>query len=98
MIRVGHSLNPVDRYQSAEHVLWYAPTVSEMCKRLEKPIYPGLRPQLEKRIRRRMTKIAQLYAHAPANHQSARFQSPCRGGLRRSCAETLPQSLAFHRD
>jgi hypothetical protein len=35
-----------------------------MCARLEKPIYPGLRPELEKRIQRRMTKIAQLYAHA----------------------------------
>ncbi len=37
--------------------------VSEMC-RLEKPIYPGLRPELEKRSRRRMTKIARLCAHA----------------------------------
>lgn len=44
---------------------WYASAVSEMCKRLEKPIYPGLRPIGEKRIRRRMTtKVAQLYAHA----------------------------------
>jgi SAM-dependent methyltransferase len=25
-------LNPVDRYDSAEHVRWYAPAVSEMCK------------------------------------------------------------------
>jgi hypothetical protein len=31
---------------------------------LEKPIYPGLRPELGKPIRRRMTKVAQLYAHA----------------------------------
>jgi hypothetical protein len=35
-----------------------------MCQRLEKPIYPGLRPELQKRIRRRTTKVAQLYAHA----------------------------------
>jgi len=35
-----------------------------MCERLEKPIYPGLRPELEKRRRRRRTTIAQLYAHA----------------------------------
>jgi SAM-dependent methyltransferase len=62
--RGGVRLNPVDRYESAEHVLWYAPAVSEMCTRLEKSIYPGLRPELEKRIRRRMTKVAQLYAHA----------------------------------
>jgi 2-polyprenyl-3-methyl-5-hydroxy-6-metoxy-1,4-benzoquinol methylase len=62
--RDGVRLNPVDRYDSVEHVLWYAPAVSEMCTRLEKPIFPGLRPELEKRIRRRMTKVAQLYAHA----------------------------------
>src|SRR5882762_900253 len=62
--RNGVQLNPVDRYNSSEHVLWYAQPVSEMCTRLEKPVYPGLRPALEKKIRRRMTKIAQLYAHA----------------------------------
>ena len=56
-------LNPVDRYDSAEHVLSYAPAVCEMCQRLEKPIYPGP-PELQKRIRRRMTKVAQLNAHA----------------------------------
>jgi hypothetical protein len=54
----------VARYDSAEDVLWYAPAVSEMCQRLEKPIDPGLRPEIQKRIRRRMTKVAQLYAHA----------------------------------
>jgi hypothetical protein len=35
-----------------------------MCQRLEKPIYRALRPELQKRIRRRMSKVAQLYAHA----------------------------------
>jgi len=35
-----------------------------MCQRLEKPIYPGLRPELQKRIRRGMGKVAQLDAHA----------------------------------
>ena len=62
--RNGVRLNPVDRYESVEHVLWYAPAISEMCTRLEKPIHPGLRPELEKRIHRRMTRVAQLYAHA----------------------------------
>jgi 2-polyprenyl-3-methyl-5-hydroxy-6-metoxy-1,4-benzoquinol methylase len=62
--RNGVRLNPVDRYDDPEHVLWYAPAVSDMCTRLEKPIYPGLRPELAKRIHRRMTKVAQLYAHA----------------------------------
>lgn len=62
--RNGVQLNPVDRYPSPDHVAWYAPAVSAMCTRLEQPIYSGLRPELEKRIRRRMTKVAQLYAHA----------------------------------
>jgi len=62
--RNGVRLNPVDRYNHVDHVTWYAPAISAMCKRLEQPIYPGLRPELEKRIRRRMTKVAQLYAHA----------------------------------
>ena len=62
--RNGVKLNPVDRYSHTDHVLWYAPAVSAMCKRLESPIYPGLRPELEKRVRHRMTKVAQLYAHA----------------------------------
>ncbi len=60
--RGGVRLNPVDRYATMEHVLWFAPQVSEMCTRLEKAIHPGLRPALESRIRRRMTKVAELYA------------------------------------
>ena len=62
--RNGVNLFPVERYQSMEHVLWFAPRVSEMCTRLEHEIYPGLRPPLAKRVRRRMTAIAKLYAHA----------------------------------
>jgi hypothetical protein len=62
--RNGVRLNPVDRYNHVDHVTWYAPAVSALCKRLETPIYPGLRPELEKRVRHRMTRVAQLYAHA----------------------------------
>lgn len=62
--RNGVKLNPVDRYPHVDHVLWYAAAVSAMCRRLESPIHAGLRPELEKRIRHRMTKVAQLYAHA----------------------------------
>jgi hypothetical protein len=88
--RNGVRLNPVDRYNSAEHVLWYAQAVSEMCTRLEKPVYPGLRPELEKRIRRRMTKVAQLYAHASQqiiNLQSTPSvaEAACDAVVRRLC-------------
>ncbi len=60
--RRGVKLQPVDRFPSMEHVLWYAPRISEMCTRLEREIHAGLRPELQKRIRYRMTKVAQLYA------------------------------------
>ena len=59
--RRGVKLQPVDRFPSMEHVLWYAPRVSEMCTRLEREIHSGLRPELQKRIRHRMTKVAKLY-------------------------------------
>jgi 2-polyprenyl-3-methyl-5-hydroxy-6-metoxy-1,4-benzoquinol methylase len=62
--RHGVNLFPAERYGSMEHVLWFAPKVSEMCTRLEREVYPGLRPDLAKRIRRRMTAVAALYAHA----------------------------------
>ena len=62
--RNGVQLNPVDRYTHVDHVLWYSPAVSAMCTRLEKEIYPGLRPELQRKIRHRMMKVAQLYTHA----------------------------------
>lgn len=62
--RCDVQLNPVDRYGHVDHVLWYAPAVSALCTRLEREIYPGLRPELQKRIRNRMRKVAQLYSHA----------------------------------
>ncbi|HUI75241.1 MAG TPA: methyltransferase domain-containing protein [Candidatus Acidoferrum sp.] len=62
--RSGVTLNPVERYPSVDHVTWFAPLVSQMCTRLQSEIHPGLRPALQKRIRLRMTRVAQLYAHA----------------------------------
>jgi 2-polyprenyl-3-methyl-5-hydroxy-6-metoxy-1,4-benzoquinol methylase len=89
--RHGVSLSPVDRYMHVDHVLWYAPAVSAMCARLEKEIYPGLRPALQKRIKRRMTKIAQLHAHASQQIISLQASpeiaaAACDAVVRRLCA------------
>ena len=88
--RNGVQLNPVDRYPSPDHVAWYAPAVSAMCTRLEQPIHSGLRPELQSRIRRRMVKVAQLYAHA--SQQIIQLQSDpdllaaaCDSVVRRLC-------------
>jgi 2-polyprenyl-3-methyl-5-hydroxy-6-metoxy-1,4-benzoquinol methylase len=88
--RAGITLASVERFTSVEHVLWYAPRVSDMCKRLEREIYPGLRPTLQKRIRHRMTKVAQLYAHASQQiihleNQPDLFAEACDAVVRRLC-------------
>src|SRR5579859_1563490 len=88
--RNGVKLNPVDRYTHVDHLVWYAPAVSALCTRLESPIFPGLRPELEKRVRRRMKKVAQLYAHASERIISFRdspdlVSEACDAVVRRLC-------------
>ncbi|MGH9741314.1 MAG: class I SAM-dependent methyltransferase, partial [Candidatus Acidiferrum sp.] len=88
--RGGVKLQPVDRFPNMEHVLWYAPKISEMCTRLEGEIYPGLRPELQKRIRHRMTKVAQLYARVSQHiiqleKQPEQMAQACDATVRRLC-------------
>ena len=88
--RHGVELKPFERYPSVDHVAWFAPQISEMCRRLEQEIYPGLRPELERRIRRRMTRVAQLYAHASEQIIALRDQpevlaEACDAVVRRLC-------------
>ncbi len=88
--RAGVKLNSVERFATVDHVLWYAARVSEMCKRLESEIHPGLRPALQKRVRHRMTKVAQLYAHASQQiillqNQPELFAEACDAVVRRLC-------------
>ena len=77
------------------------PAISEMCERLEMPIYAGLRPELEKRIRirSRMTQVAQLYAHASQTiidlqGQQELAATACDSLVRR----LLPGALAAYRN
>jgi len=88
--RNGVELRPLERYQSVEHVAWFAPQISEMCQRLERDIYPGLRPALAQKIRRRMIKVAQLYAHASQQIIALQTNPPlltqaCDAVVRRLC-------------
>lgn len=88
--RNGVELRPLERFPSADHVVWFAPHVSEMCSRLEREIYPGLRPALAQKIRRRMTKVAQLYAHASEQiialrDNPALLEVACDAVVRRLC-------------
>jgi hypothetical protein len=88
--RGGVALNPVERYPSPDHVAWYAAAVSQMCTRLEREIHPGLRPELQARIRRRMMLVARLYAHASEQvialqNQPELLAAACDAIVRRLC-------------
>jgi hypothetical protein len=69
-----------------------------MCKRLETPIYPGLRRELEKRTGRRMTKVAQLYAHASRQISNLQDSLDLAEAACDAVVQALPRSLAFHRN
>jgi SAM-dependent methyltransferase len=63
--RAGVALHRVDRFPTPDHVHWYAAAISDLCSKLQQgDLWPDLRPELSKRMRRRITKLAQLYVHA----------------------------------
>jgi SAM-dependent methyltransferase len=62
--RCGVTLNHLQKYGSLDYVAWFARDINALCERLKKEIYPGLRPELQARVRRRMIKVLELYAHA----------------------------------
>lgn len=62
--RCGVTLSHLQKYDSLSHVAWFARDISALCERVQKEIYPGLRPELQARVRRRLIKVLELYAHA----------------------------------
>jgi SAM-dependent methyltransferase len=62
--RCGVQLEHLQRHNSLAHVAWFARDISALCKRVQEEIYPGLRPDLQARVRRRIVKVLELYAHA----------------------------------
>jgi SAM-dependent methyltransferase len=63
--RCGVALHRVDHFPTTDHVLWYAKAISELCTKLEQGnLWLDLRPELSRRMSRRIRKLAQLYVHA----------------------------------
>jgi 2-polyprenyl-3-methyl-5-hydroxy-6-metoxy-1,4-benzoquinol methylase len=60
----GVALHRVDRFSTTDHVLCYAKSISDLCTKLEGNLWPDLRPELGRRMGRRIRKLAQLYVHA----------------------------------
>lgn len=60
----GVSLRHLQKYSNLSHLAWFAGDITAMCERLKKEIYPGLRPELQARMRRRIVKVLELYAAA----------------------------------
>jgi len=60
--RFGVQLDHIESYAHPDHLTGYAEAVSAVCRRAEREIQPGLRPELQRRIRRRMTAVARYYA------------------------------------
>jgi SAM-dependent methyltransferase len=61
--RFGVQLEHAQTFASPDYVTGYAHIVSDVCRRAEQEIYPGLRPELQHRIRRRMVAVARYFAH-----------------------------------
>jgi SAM-dependent methyltransferase len=59
--KFGVRLEHLDAAATAAHVQWYAGMANETCRRAAREIYPGLRPELERRIRRRIGVAARYY-------------------------------------
>jgi SAM-dependent methyltransferase len=59
--KFGVPLEHLDAPATAAHVQWYANMANETCRRAAREIYPGLRPELERSIRRRIGIVARYY-------------------------------------
>jgi SAM-dependent methyltransferase len=60
----GVTLHRTEHFTNPETVLWYAQSMSEICTLLEKDLWPDLRPELGRRMRKRMLTVVKLYVHA----------------------------------
>lgn len=62
--RCGVTLNHLQKCNSLSHLAWFARDISTLCDRVQKEIFPGMRPELQARVRRRILKVLELYAHS----------------------------------
>jgi 2-polyprenyl-3-methyl-5-hydroxy-6-metoxy-1,4-benzoquinol methylase len=59
--RFGVRVEHLDHFPNIEYVTWYARQISQVLERVKQEIYPGLRPELQKRIRNRMTAMGRYF-------------------------------------
>jgi SAM-dependent methyltransferase len=60
--RFGIEVRHLESYGHPDYVSWYSKMVSDVCRRADQEIHPGLRPELDRRVRRRMIAVARSYA------------------------------------
>jgi hypothetical protein len=88
--REGVTLEPTEHYLAVGHVLGYAPQMSSLAGRLSQDVYPGLRPELQRRIQNRAKKVAKLFIHAShmlktLESDPAQLEKACDMVVRRLC-------------
>jgi SAM-dependent methyltransferase len=88
--REGVTLEPTEHYLAVGHVLGYAPQMSSLAGRLSQDVYPGLRPELQRRIQNRAKKVAKLFIHAShmlrtLETNPAQLEKACDMVVRRLC-------------
>jgi 2-polyprenyl-3-methyl-5-hydroxy-6-metoxy-1,4-benzoquinol methylase len=59
--RFGVQLDHLESPAGLDHVVWYSNMAIEVCRRARGEIYPGLRPELKRRIRRRIAAVARYF-------------------------------------
>jgi 2-polyprenyl-3-methyl-5-hydroxy-6-metoxy-1,4-benzoquinol methylase len=61
--RYGVQLDHIGNYHNIHHVLWYAKSMLDVCKRAQQEIHPKLNSKLQGRVRRRMLAVAKYFSN-----------------------------------
>jgi SAM-dependent methyltransferase len=59
--RFGVGLDNTESFANPAYVTWYSTFMEQVRRRAEGEIYPGLRPELQQRMRHRMTAVARYF-------------------------------------
>jgi len=59
--RFGVELEQIDSFPNPAYVTSYSTSMEQVRRRAEREIYPGLRPELQQRMSRRMTAVARYF-------------------------------------
>jgi SAM-dependent methyltransferase len=88
--REGITLEPTEKYHGVEHMYFYVGQMVSLAARLRQDVCPGLRLELQKRIRNRAMKVAKLFLHASQvlktlENNPAQLGKACDMVVRRLC-------------